>query len=61
MENKAPLLPSAQLLSSPMLPDSRFDYFHQGQEEPGKKVHFLERDKKRTWKYALGNLVLPFV
>ena len=51
MENRPPLLPSPQLLSSPMLPSSRYDYFHQRQEEPAKRVHFANNGH---WQLSSG-------
>ena len=54
MENRPPLLPSPELLSSPMLPTSKFDYFHQSQEDPEKRVHFTLNEKKRLWQFSSG-------
>jgi hypothetical protein len=45
---RTPLLPSPQLLSSPMLPNAKYDYFRQAHEDPEKRVHF-QGDKKRQW------------
>jgi hypothetical protein len=50
---RTPLLPSPQLLSSPMLPNSKYDYLRQGHEEPEKRVHF-HADKKRQWQDEEG-------
>ena len=37
-----------------MLPTSKFDYFHQSQEEPEKRGHLLVNDKKRQRQFSSG-------
>ena len=37
-----------------MLPQSKFDYFHQSQEEPEKRGHLLVNDRKRQWQFSSG-------
>jgi hypothetical protein len=54
MTNRSPLLPSPQLLSSPMLPTIKYDYFHHSQDEPVKKLQYAANEKKRPWEGSSG-------
>ena len=60
MENREPLLPSPQLLSSPMLPTSKFDYFRQSQQDPEKKGQFVLNNKRQLWQFSSGILYPSF-